>query len=754
MKLPLSIGKGNKKEYFLTLVLYNEKIIASFFEEIEGKAKVVSKSAENFKTSIEEASVEELLETADKAISTAEQSLPQSVDSVKTIFGVKASWAENNVLKKEIKEKLKKLSEELSLVPIGFLVILEAISYLLEKQEGAPISAILVEAGEKYMSAAIIKGGKLLEFKSSEITESLPATLDNLLKHFTTAEVLPTRIVVLNGKRDKIDSFKSHAWSKSLPFIDPPEVTSLPSGFDEKAMLYGAASQLGFLVLGQDKLTEDEFVSSENDSTRDINKNENFRVIPHEASLEHFGFANDRDIAKEPLPEKEDLPQTDHIPKEVDESVGEIPEEIKINEADRRQLPLNAFAILSGAKIVISQLPKIIGKFQMKKIVSPVSFLSSRGKIALLPIAAIIIFIVFGYFYYFANNATVVLNIKAKSSQKTQDITFSSDSPTDPTSGVIESEFLAVTEESSASIKSSGKKEVGTNAKGKVTIFNNNSSSQTLASGTIITASEDLEFSLDKTVTVASASGDLFSGTSPGKADVDVTAKKIGQGYNLPSNTKFSFSESSSIAAKNDEAFSGGTKKEVTVVSDADIKKLRAELPKSLENKAKENLSSKISDDQILLPDFVEITIVKEDFSADKDDEVNQITLKGTVEFKGLSYRKKDAVNFANEVLKNNISDETTIDPDSLKFKVDEIEQEKNQAYAKISINGFVIPKIDKDKIAKDISGKPFDDAKDLIKKTPQVSSTDIKLSFSLPFLPQRLPFFSNNIKISTEVHE
>ena len=71
-----------------------------------------------------------------------------------------------------------------------------------------------------------------------------------------------------------------------------------------------------------------------------------------------------------------------------------------------------------------------------------------------------------------------------------------------------------------------------------------------------------------------------------------------------------------------------------------DISKLRSELPKSLEAKAKENLTSKISEDQVLLSVLISKEIVKEDFSKKKDDEANEIKLTGTVEFRGIAYRK------------------------------------------------------------------------------------------------------------------
>src|SRR3989344_7904771 len=173
MKLPLLpfLEKKESREYFLALVLRNEKVNAVFFEESLGKVSVLGKHSEYFENSIEQVSLEELLGILDKAISTAEQSLPENVETVKTIFGVKGSWVEDNKIKKDYLLKLKRISDELGLVPIGFLVAFEAIVHLLQKEEGAPVTAILVETGEKYVSVAHIKAGKIIESKTSEIIE-------------------------------------------------------------------------------------------------------------------------------------------------------------------------------------------------------------------------------------------------------------------------------------------------------------------------------------------------------------------------------------------------------------------------------------------------------------------------------------------------------------------------------------------------------------------------------------------------------
>ncbi len=772
MKIGFPFQKTPKKEYFLALVLRNEKINAVFFEESQGAVRVLGSHTEKFENSIEEASVDELLDTADKAISAAEQYLPKTTETVKTVFGVKGSWVEEAKIKKDYLLKLKKISGELGLIPIGFIVIFEAIAFLLEKEEGAPVSIILVETGEKFVSAALIKAGKIKEFKTGEIADSPASTLDNILKHFTSSEVFPQKIVVFNENEDESQEFINFKWSKGLPFLHIPQVTTLPSDFDARAVLHGAANQLGFEVLNEPPQDEEMIgtIEPKEKDDRDEIPYGKVKIVPQEGSLEYFGFINDRDIGKVPLPsqkiETKQIPDgeisDEETPREIEDlparlaakRAGEagIPEEVKEKEAGKKALPLNALAILMGGKKVLSTLLKSGGGFPIKNF--PIFSFSGRGKIVFIPLFLLIFLLVALFFYFFSNKATVVLEINAKTSEKLQDIIFASDTTSDPGSGILASQFLSVTKEGSASTKTTGKKEVGTFAKGTVTIFNNSSSSQALSSNTTITSSNDLEFTLDKNITVASASGDIFSGTTPGKGEVSVTAKKIGQEYNLPSNTKFTIGGSSSVAAKNDDAFSGGTKKEVTVVSEGDIKKLREELPKTLEEKAKEELSKKISGDDVLLPVLINEGLIKEKFSKDIDDEAGELSLSGTVSYKGVSYKREDALDFAKEVLKNEISDNETVDSDSLKVNVEGIKQEDDNVSARVSIEGFIIPKIDNNLIVKQISGKSFNRASEILMKHPQVSGVEIKLSFSLPLLPKIVPFSKESINISTKVNE
>ncbi|MEM4271208.1 MAG: hypothetical protein QXO70_03900, partial [Candidatus Pacearchaeota archaeon] len=218
MKLPFSLPKQKEKpEYFLALVLRNELVNAVIFEVLAGKVKVIGQHKEYFSNLIEDIPPEELLDKIDKSITTIESSLPQPLETIKTIFGIKENWVEDNKIKKDYLIKLKNISDKLSLAPIGFIIIFEAIAHLIQKEEGAPATLILVETGKKIVSVALIRAGKIIEVRSSQPLENIPATVDTILKHFTSAEVLPARIVIFDGDEDKTQEFINHRWSKTLP---------------------------------------------------------------------------------------------------------------------------------------------------------------------------------------------------------------------------------------------------------------------------------------------------------------------------------------------------------------------------------------------------------------------------------------------------------------------------------------------------------------------------------------------------------
>ncbi len=761
-----NLQKKENVDYFLALILRNEAVKAVIFQKSESTLKYLNQGQAHFATTIEDASMEEFLNALDKAITSAESVLPQNVEAHKTLYGLKDSWVEDNKIKKDYLEKLKKAGEELALDPIGFLVFSESIVNLLQKEEGAPVTAILTEVGEKLVTVSLVKAGRILEVRSSEIHESVAFTVDTILKHLQTPEVMPSRIIVFNGgAKDLSQEFIGHKWSKSLPFLHLPQTLSLPKDSDIKAVLLGAATQMGAnLIFDHTKpiITNDNFEEVEKETVlrpneeeakheeaageiekpKELENKENLEQIDQDNSLDYFGFST-TDIAKTqpPIISK----AAENIPSEVlIKETEEIPDEVKFEEEKKDGVPALGVMTAEKAKKFSLNLPKLISP-----IMAMLKVNGAKDKKIFLIIGSIVIAALAIYFLFiFQTKAEVTISVNPKQESKTLSVTFEPEGTTNLTDNTIAATIIPIDETGSVTISTTGKKDVGNKAKGKVTIFNNDTDgSVTLPAGTTITSSNGLKFDLDSQVKVGSASGDLFSGTKPGTADVNVTAESIGTESNLPSDTKFTVGSSKTVAAKNDNAFSGGTKKSVTVVSKNDIAKAEENLPKELANKAKSDIQSKVNKGETVLPDFVSTDLTSEKFSKKVEEEASNLTLNATVSFNYLSFKDSDLSDLAAKLFNDsnfNIqkSNLTTSAKDIKVLKTKDIS-------ADLTINAKLFPIIDVTSLTKEIAGVDVLKAKNTLGNQTNVQNVEINVHPNLPFIASKLPKNPNNIKIN-----
>jgi len=135
-------------------------------------------------------------------------------------------------------------------------------------------------------------------------------------------------------------------------------------------------------------------------------------------------------------------------------------------------------------------------------------------------------------------------------------------------------------------------------------------------------------------------------------------------------------------------------------------------------------------------------------------DEVNQVTLTGTVEYQGLSYDKNDMITFGKFLLSKDIPLDQEIDFNNIKASVLDIKNKNDEeTEASLSIKALLLPKIDENKLTKDLKGKPFKTAEDVLYKLPQVANVKIKLSPNLPLLPKNLPAREKNIKVLIKIN-
>ena len=749
MKLPISFfsQKNEKANYLLALLLTDEKAGAVILEEVAGKLKIIGRHEAFFPATIETISQEALIETVDKAISKAEEVLPPRVQTHKTVFGVKENWVEEGQkIRKEYLGKLKKVCDSLDLIPLGFMVIAEAIANLLQQEEGAPLSAILALVGTRSISLSLLRGGKIIETIHGEISHSVPAAVDTMLKHFTVA-VLPARIILSDGKDDTVfaQTFISHQWNKSLPFLHMPQVTVLSSDFASRAVTFGAAVQMGFEVLDTYKggviPEQEESHLQETAQKPDIENNKEKRASPIAGN--NFGFILDQDIALLPpqMVSKAEAETKDTAEEEPEEVSTDPPlTTVGAHEDNGKTKTAKLLAFLPALRFPRLRIPRFF------------SFGPTRGLFLLLIPLLLIIALAGGvvYFYLYKVHATVVITVKPKMVEQTNTVVFSATSPNDFFKNVIAGKNIQATRDGTVTAGATGTKEVGDKAKGIVTIYNNETDSQALQSGSAIQSSNSLTFLLDKDVTVASASGDVFSGTKPGTAQISVTAKDIGTEYNLPSGTKFSIGGSSTLAAKNDTAFSGGTKKQVTVVSGDDLANLKTDLLKNLKDYGNDELAKNAGSGDTVLPLLLDVSLTKSKFDESAGDEAAKVTLTGTAKYTGIAYSNDDLNQYSKSVIKSRYSQDVSFADNSVKDTVKDVKQKSDtEVSAAVSVQAGLLPKIDSNRVLQIIKGKSLKQAKeDLLSKLPQVAQADVTFSPNIPLLPNIFPKLPNQINV------
>ena len=783
MKLPFFNEKKEKSEYYLALLLMDEKASAVILEAVEEKIKIISKHEEFFLKSIESTPIDEFIDIVDKTISKAEEILPPNIETHKTVFGVKKSWIEEETKKinKERLADLKKMCSALDLSPIGFMVTSEAITHLLQEEEGSPLSAILAEVGKNQVNITLLRGGKMTEEISGPLEESAPATVDKLLKHFTVP-VLPARIVLFHVEKDEklTQQFIAYQWSKSLPFLHMPQITILPDGFDARAVTFGAATQMGFEVLDLEKRSMSES-SETHGSGNEPRQEEDLAtptsleeagLLPHvpEKSAElkdeepisshttaltadaaSFGFVMDQDIAdvkphQHEVAEKPVVHEPRHHPIVISHHKAEPDDAEEIEETNIREVEMPYTTEHKSGKQF--SLGKILPNIKLPKLTLPHTPLRF-----IIPLALLLI-LVLGvvYFYFYKVNANVVLTATPKIVEETASLIFSTTSPNDFAKNVLAAKKVSTNVEGDKSLATTGKKEIGEKAKGKVTIYNNATDHAELSSGTVIKSSNNLLFLLDKDVTVSSASGDVFSGTKPGKTDVAVTAKEIGSESNLPSDTKFTVGGNTTLAVKTESALSGGSKKSITVVSKDDQSKLKQELLKDLEEKAREALTQKAESGESLLPFYTNSGFSKTKFDKGVGDEAKTLKLTGAVSFEGVSYKESELTEYAKSLVKSKYAQDINFAENSVKETIKDAKaKDEKQAQASVIIQAGLLPKIDTEEIAKRLHGKSLKETQQILTGLPQVSENKIVFSPNVPFLSALFSHLPNNIKVTLE---
>jgi len=723
MKLPNLpfLNKKPEQEFFISLLLKPKNVVAILLKNKDSNISIIS--TKSVSLDLESASTEDMVAACDEAISAIELSLDEDQKLEKTIFSLPYSWTDSEgAIKKERLTQLKKLSVELALKPMGFIISIEALIKYFQDKEGVPLSAIFVEEAKNKVFLYLVKGGKIVEVQSGEVSEEVEKAVEHTLKKVEKFETLPSKMILLY--HDDIDArqqnFLTFPWNKDLPFLHLPQISLMEKGFENEAVVDAIASQMNANISDKVEVSGAELIDTEASNIASDNEN--------------FGFMKERDAAfiqKDLVEEKSE---------EIEDNVKEKRSE-KVDEEDKESM---ISVILS---MILSIPVKVLGFTK-----GGVGF-RSKLRTFFIPIAAVLIFVLFMALYFFLFlRAEVVVFLRGERVQDEVVVNLSEEDETSFSEKILKIDAIEQEVTGKVSQNTTGVEEVGESAKGEVTILSSLNQNRTIESGTVLTSSNGLNFTLDDDISIASSSG--VSDIKSVKAKV--TAEEIGKEYNLPSGTKFSVEgfSSTSLEAKNDIAFAGGTKEEKKIVAQADLDALEKKLLDELFENAVKVAREKVGDDEEIISVLLDSNIEDDDYSASVGDEATSVELSATVVYTLGVYKKDEAKKFIDDARGTDTPEGLVISDEDSSISLDEIDQSGNKITGTLVYEVLYKPDVNLDNLAEEVAGKTSGSAIEYIKEIDGVSDSAVVFKNKLPLLPAILPVNSNHIEVKLQFED
>lgn len=739
----LLTSKDSPPELYWALVIEKGLVQSGIWYIGENTAEVVG-----IGTGIPWESEDELIEATDAALSSAIQKLPEDYpEPQKTVFGVTTSWVKDGEISPDNLEKIKKICTELSLTPVGFVVLPEAIAHFYKSTEGSPLNAIVLKSGSDSLEMSVFKLGELAGTTEVQRSVSLVDDVVEGLSRFGGISPLPTRFIIYDGKEGALEEteqtlIQANWGDKKVSFLHTPQVEILPTDKKVLATALAGGAELGSVtsVVNNEK-NEEDLLKEDNISESSSSPKDEHQTFEDEKnrSAEDFGFAMGTDVSSMnredveniiPVPDASPPPQT---PSVVQENFTQTPPPI---------IQKQHVDYLAKGKSLFHSFSKII----------PKSRSGSPGKnkgliIALSVLGAGIVTLI--SLWWFVQKADVSIYVTPQRSEENVQITFNTNGTSDVANGVIPATSLTDKVSGEKTKSTTGTKLIGNKATGSVQIANGNSAAINLAAGAILTSSSGFKF---VTASEVSVSGQLLPG-SPGTASVDVNAYDIGSQYNLAKGEVFSVGNYSKalVAATSTVDFAGGSSQQISAVGKDDQTSLENDLKNELIQNAKSDLSAKITDKQIFVSDLAGIDVVSETFDHKVGEQADNVKLSLSLDATGLAADKEKLIEYASNVFKNKAPAGYTLSSDHIDFKFTYVSNDNGKYVYDVVIGGNFLPEVDTEKIKKTILGKTATVATDYLNSINGFDHADVVLKIKFPGPLKTIPRIAKNITIEVK---
>lgn len=729
-------AKGNLAEadLFISIILCDQELQTAL---VDRKQEI--KEYSSIKTYFDR---QDLLTQLDQSL----QDLGTLADEVADcVFIFDENWLKDGDLLDSKKAIVKELSEDLSLTALGQMSITEGI-HQARVMKDPHDSSITLYLREKDFDLLLIKHGKLLANlkigRSGKLKDDLQEGLARISqdlgeqgKYFPNRVFLSSLSLTTKALNKEQEELQAVDWTKIAGFLQAPEFTVLSADFLIKALSLVASQMLS-----------DDFKSK---LTQEL---DGITSSPEKNLLNQVQVDADQDL---PVEEKRVSSFGIDLSSEKVNLNQNVSDEFAVDDRQSEEIinPNLGQAINLSADDIPSKKP-----LKSKRNTALKHFFRKNRKSLLIGatggfLALIVLFLLF---YLFLSNITIKITANEEILQKNLKIILDPQlAKSDFSQNLLKASLEQKEIEGEDSLSTTGISLVGDKAQGRVKLFNKTFTEKTFSSDTILKY-ENISYLLNEEVTVAAANAkEEESGKSIdyGSVEIAATAKDIGAEANIAKDSKLQvadFSEDTYSATVIDN-FSGGSSREVRVVSQNDLDKLLSQLKESL-NKIAVNEFGDESKNGVHFVPTSNSRIVYFEYDQEEGDEVETLSLKMTLEVEAVKYLSSDLKQLAEAVLLLDLPENYDFideEPSLLSDEPKPAADDSNRLVLDAELSAKARAIINEDSLKDLILGKNLDEAKNNLEEQESIDRVEIilqpafvaKLFKKLPKDPKRFNF-------------
>lgn len=648
-----------------------------------------------------------LSEAAQKAALEPEQE-PES-----SAFVLPPKWIGNDgKIFPEFLKLLESLCRSLKLKPLGFISNDEAFIESLGKEDSFPPSFILVYLGIKEFSVSLVYLGEVKKRFHQELsTDFTPQDLENALVSIRLDSALPPQILVFGHLSPSVvDDLKNYSWigKKNIEtFLHLPDVQAYQP--EDLFSLYcqSVSTQIENNPSPQIPKVEEK-IEEATPVEEDVTE-----IVPEEPLKEET-----KDLLEEP---QEEVSASDLGFSEITDSDSLVIPPVEAEFETPSPTTKTQFHL---PKVSLPKLKLSLPRFHFNPLwLFP---LALSPLLLLLP--------------YFLSKAEITINFTPVEINRNFSVTLDS-AASSPSSSTVPVIKKSLDLSFSDSLATTGTKETGEKSKGEITVFNKLDKIQSIPKATIITDPSGKKYELLTSIQVPASAYNLSTGTiTMGQVKANAIASDIGPEFNLNKDVLLSFKDNANLIAKVNDSITGGSRRQIKVVSSDDKTKLSKSVTDSLNSRISDRVNAESSLSG-LLPETKYIDKKVLEFNREVGEEADTLSVNASLSISVFQINPSEKEAIIKSLLGNDSEFLNAVSsPSDFSFSFSATQTSSDKSQGKLTITGKVLPKVDTTSLRQKLRSQSFTNAYKIIDSQPKVYNREINIIPKVFSFLQRLP--------------